>query len=370
MAIHQEREVLMLTNKQLSSVIINAIVVKMLVTFPRSIFAYCGNSAWLAMVYVTAVAFGLFSVIHRLYRTDKNVIGLAERVGGTVLRIITGILVFLVLSLNFVSIIRVFPEIIRLVLLQKTYVEIIGTVFVLVVIFGASCGIGAIARVHQIFLPVAGIVFLAFLIMLVPDLHFGYILPILGNGIKSIAVSGLSAMSVFSDLLVLNILIPKMKSVESYRKSGNKAILAGGVCSVLIFLFYGLCYAYPVSKEFIIPVYQLERLINLSDFFSRLEALFQFIWSISILLYSAMYAAVLAQVWGETFNLHHKKPLIAPAVIMLVGFALLPNSLNDMITVESVINRWIYIGAFLIPIIIGVLFKLKNVSRETKGEKI
>ena len=360
----------MLTSKQLSSVIINAIVVKMIITFPRSIFAYCGNSAWLAAVYVTAVAFAFFSVMHPLYRSEKNVIGLAEGIGGAVLRIITGFAVFAVLALNFVSIIRVFPEIIRLVLLQKTYVEIIGTVFVLVVIFGASCGIGAIARVHQMFLPVAGIVFLAFLIMLVPDLHFGYLLPILGNGAKSILIDGLSAMSVFTDLLVLNILIPKVKDIESYRKAGMKAILAGGACAVLIFLFYGLCYAYPASKEFIIPVYQLERLINLSDFFSRLEALFQFIWSISVLLYSALYAAVLAQVWGETFNLHHKKPIIAPTVIMLVGFALLPGSLNDMISVESAINRWIYIPAFIIPIVIGLLHKAKNVSRETKGEII
>lgn len=360
----------MLTNRQLSSVIINAIVVKMLVTFPRSVFAYCANSAWLAGIYATTVVFGLFCVMNPLYRTKKNVIGLAERVGGKILRIITGIAVFVVFSLNFISVIRVFPEIIRLVLLQKTYVEVIMTVFVIVVIFGASCGIESIARVQQIFLPVAGFVFLAFIIMLVPDLHFGYILPILGNGARSILFDGLSVMSVFVDLLILNILIPKMKETENYQKAGNRAIWAGGACAVLIFLFYGMCYAYPTSAEFIIPVYQLERLINLSDFFSRLEALFQFIWSISIFLYCALYAAVLAEVWGETFKLHHTKPLIAPIVIALVGVALLPESLNDMIRVEAIVNRWLYIPAFVIPIVIGLIFKAKNVSRETKGERI
>lgn len=352
----------MLTNKQLSSVIINAIVVKMLVTFPRNIFVYCGNAAWLTAVYATAVAFGLFCVILRMYPSKTNVIALADRVGGRALRIITGSAVFAVLALNFVSIVRVFPAIIRLVLLQKTYVEIIGTVFVFVVIFSASCGIEAIARVHQLFLPVSGVVFLAFLIMLVPDLHFEYIMPVFGNGLKSIFTDGLSTLSIFTDLLVLNILLPKMKETQNYKKAGSKAIVVGGVFSILIFLFYGLCYVYPASAEFIIPVYQLERLINLSDFFSRLEALFQFIWSISILLYSALYASVLGDVWRDTFGLHHSKPLIAPIIIGLVGVAVIPESLNDMLHFEGIINKWLYIPAFAIPLLIGTVYKMFHVK--------
>ena len=79
----------MVTNKQLSSIIINAIIVKMLLSFPRNIFVYCANSAWLAAIYSTAIAFGLFSILKKLYRTKDNVIGMADKVGGTTLRIIT-----------------------------------------------------------------------------------------------------------------------------------------------------------------------------------------------------------------------------------------------------------------------------------------
>ena len=358
----------MLTSKQLSSVMINAIVVKMIMTFPRDLFVYCGNSAWLAGIYATVIAFGLFFAIQKLYTTKDNVIGFADKLGGTALRIITGLAVFAVLAINFVDILRVFPEIIRLVLLQKTYVEIIGTVFVVTIIFGSWCGIEAIARVHQIFLPIAGIVFLGFLISLVGDIHGKNLFPILGNGIKPLFADGLRGLSLFSDLLLLNILIPYIKDVESFRKSGAKSILIGGGCAVLIFLAYGLCYVYPASAEFIVSVYQLERLVNLSDFFSRLEALFQFIWSISILLYSALYLAVLSEVWRESFGLHHTKPLVAPIVIMLVGLCGLPLSLNDMIYWEGIINKWLYIPAFAIPIIIGILYKLFHVKHSDGGQ--
>ena len=209
------------------------------------------------------------------------------------------------------------------------------------------------------FFPVAGIVFVAFIIMLVPEMDFNNLFPILGKGLPAVFFGGLEGMSIFTDLLLLNILIPYMKNVDAYRKSGTKAIVIGGGCACVILFLYALSYVYPASAEFIIPVYQLERLINLSDFFSRLEALFQFIWSISILLYCSLYVAILSLVWRDTFDLRHSKPLIAPISIILVGAAALPVSLNDMLAVEAHINRWIYIPAFLIPLLSGVVLKCR-----------
>lgn len=349
----------MLRKKQLTAMTVNAIVVRIIITFPRYVFEICGNSAYMAMIYVSAIALLCFGVTNPLYRTKINVIGMSERLGGKPLRIITGMCVFILLSLNFISVLRIFPEVIRLVLLQKTYTQIIAAVFAVCVVLGASLGLEAAARIHQLFLPIAAAVFAAFIIMLVPDLHFGYILPIFGNGLESIFVKALPTMSVFTDLLMLNILIPEMQESESYKKVGVKAIFYGGGCATLIFLVYGLCYSYPSSSQFIIPIYQLERLINLSDFFSRLEAVFQFVWSLSLLLYSVLYAAVLARVWGETFCLHHTKPIITPVIISLIGISLIPKSLNDMMLFEISVNRWIYIPSLLIPLVIGLLNKAK-----------
>lgn len=350
----------MLTKKQLSSVMINAIILKMIMTFPRNIFMICANSAWMAGIVSTAVALGLFCLIKQLYCAKSNVIDISYKLGGVPLRIITGLAVFLVLSLNFISIMRIFPEIIHLVLLQKTYVEFIDMVFIIAVIFGSWCGIEAIARVHQIFIPIAGIVFAAFIIMLLPDIKGVNLLPIFGNGAVALTKGSLSVMSIFSDLLMLNILIPFAKDPDDWKGAGNKSIIIGGICASLIFLAYGLCYAYPASSEFIVPIYQLERLINLSDFFSRLETVFQFIWSISILLYSALYLAVISETWRESFGLHHVKPLCAPITLTLIGVALIPDSLNDAIFWDGLINRWVYIPAFAIPIIIGALFHVKQ----------
>lgn len=358
----------MITRKQLTTMAINAIVVKMLVTFPRTLFEYCANTAWIACMFFSVVAWLLFLTVQNLYKSDANVIGTAEKIGGSGLRVCTGLLVFAVLGANIIGIFRTFPEIIRLVLLQKTYVEIIVTVFVLCIIFGAMCGIEAIARVTEIFIPVAGVIFAVFLLMLLPEMNIDYLFPILGNGIYSIAVKGISCMSLFTDLLLINILIPYAKTLDCYKKSGSRSIIIGGVCAVSIFLAYGLCYVYPASRNFIVPIYQLERLIHLSDFFSRLEAVFQFIWSIAIILYIALYAAVLSEVWRESFALKHSKPLIAPVVLVIAGVSMLPDSLNSMIYIEQIINKFIFIPAFLLPLIVGAIHKAKMFHVKQKGE--
>ncbi len=360
----------MLTQKQLLSVAINAIAVKMFITFPGTMFKVAGNSVWLASLLVTMIAAGVFALTRRLYPARENIITLSEKAFGSTGRVITGVLVFITLFINLLPIVREFPEIIKLVLLQKTYVEIITTALVIALIFSASLGITAVVRVIEIFIPISGLVFLAFLLMLLPNTHINYILPFLGNGIKSIMIGGLSIMSIFTDVLTLNILIPKAQALDCYRKSGTRGIIIGGIVATLIFLFYGLCYVYPASAHFLVPIYQLERLINLSTFFSRLEALYRFVWSIMILLYLSVELGILSEVWCETFRLPHSKPLIAPIMLTLTGFSWLPKTLEAMIGWEIVINRYIYIPALLLPLGVAIMYKIKMFHVKHPKEKL
>ena len=351
----------MLNRRQLTTIIINAITVKMLVTFPHNAIVLCGNAAWISAIYCTLIAAGLFWLISITYNSNKSVIQIAENIGGRWLQIAVGLVVFVVLAANFFPLISIFSEIIRLALLQQTLFEIIALLLIIAIILGAYCGIEAIGRVHGLFIPIIGTVFVIFILLLIPSFHFDNILPIMGNGIYNLFVGNISFLSLFADLLMLNILIPYTKNIGEFKKAGIKGVFIGGACAIVIFAAYGLSYAYPASEKFLIPIYQLEKLIRLSNFFSRLEAIFQFVWSISILLYGSLYAAVLAEVWRSSFGLKKSKPLILPIATILIGAALRPGSFSGIITWEEIINKWIYIPAFLIPIIIGIIGRIKRV---------
>ena len=99
-------EISMLTEKELSSIIINAIVVKILMAYPRAFILRSGNAAWISVIFSVLFAALLFGVVRLIYNSRYNVIDLAERIGGKVLRIITAAAVIAMMGINFFTIIN------------------------------------------------------------------------------------------------------------------------------------------------------------------------------------------------------------------------------------------------------------------------
>lgn len=349
----------MLSQKELTMIITNAFTVKMLLTYPNGLIDLCGNSAWIAVIISTAAAAAVFWITTLLYVPNKNIIGIAETLGGSGLRIATGVAVFVIMALGFFGVWRSFVEIIRLVLLQGTYIEFIALLFGITLLLGAMCGIKAIGRVHGIFIPVAAISFVLFVILAVPEFKTLNIFPIFGKGVKNTFLYGFNGLSIFGDLLMLNILIPYSGTLNNYKKSGAKSIWIGGACAFLIMICYNLIYTYPASADFIVPVYQVERLMRFSSFFSRFEAVFQLIWSLAIMLYGSAYSYTMALVWQSTFKLKDIKPVIYVTVAAMGAAALVPEDFELMILMERIINKYLFIPVLLLPLIFGAVSRIK-----------
>lgn len=359
----------MLQRKEMTTLLINVISTKMLLTFPRILIINSGNSAWIQIIYNTAITFLVFFVTFKIYRGKSNIIELAQKSGGKGLKIVVGLLVFLTLMINFTQIVRIFPEMIKIVLLQDFNVEYITVVFLIAIGVAAYIGIESIAKINYIFMPIAGVTLVAFLLLLIPYYNIDNIMPLFGNGYKSIFVNGINTVSLFSDLLLLNVLLPHCENIAEAKKSGKRAIIISSTIAIVIILAFCLIYPYPASKEFMVPVYQLARVIHLSSFFSRFEAIFQFLWSIIMLLYSAIYIYALCYVWQTTFSLKHYKPLIFPIVVISGVISLIPVSILDLLRSEKWENVIIYPVAFLLPLVFGIVSRKFYGEQKRKGDR-
>ena len=141
----------MLQNKEITSLIINSIFVKMLLTFPRIVITNSGNAAWLQIILNVLAVLLIYFITILVYKEKKNVIELADEKYGKWLKIPTGIIITLILFTNFLAVIKIFPETIRIVLLKKTPANLI------VLLLAAAVFIGAYV-LHPKF-PLAGVVF-------------------------------------------------------------------------------------------------------------------------------------------------------------------------------------------------------------------
>lgn len=359
----------MLEKREIACTFANFIVAKMFFTYPRMIVLNSGNAAWIQMIYITLIAYGLFLAVNRLNKKTEmeNIFVIAEKVGGRFLRIISGTIIFTVLIINLAMNIRVFSESIRTILLPNTPTSMVMLLFVIAISIAAYIGIYAICRIHSIFLPLAAIITAGFLIMLLPDIEISNIFPLAGTGTYNIFVRGLNDISLFGDIMIIYIILPFCKDKRDTKRSVSYSFLIGGISGTLIMIAYILVYPYPISTEFIIPVYQLARIVNVGHYFQRFEAFFEFTWSILMMLYSAFYLFVICYTFTETFKTVYYKEVIIPVVLLAASLGFIPTNfvtfLSDGYMFSKILNPFL----FIIPAITGALYMFKRKERRNKS---
>ncbi len=354
--------------KELTCILINLITVKMLFSYPRTLVLNSGNAAWIQTVFVSLFSCLFYWFVLFLYRKAemKGLIQLSNEIGGRGLKIVVGVLLSIVLLANSSLTTRLLPESIKTVLLPLSPMSLLILIFGIAMAFGAYMGIFSIARIHSLYIPVSGIFLLLFFALVFINADITNLYPILGEGTYNIFVKGFPAISIFSDMIVLFVLLPFCNNYDRAKKASHRALIISSIVNVLIVFFYNLIYSYPSSTEFLFPVYQMTKLIKIGDFFQRLEALFEFVWSFAVLLYSSLYLFVICYIWKETFDLKYYKPLVLPFAIIMCAVSYLPSSTVKIVKMQNISSLFFIPIAFFLPIILILLYLRKKKTRDTK----
>lgn len=357
-----------LNQNQLTFIISNLLIVKMIFAFPRSLFKTSGNSAWIQALYLVVIAYALLEITFMTYsKAGKlSIIQLAESIGKRPLKMLVSIIVTVIIGAFLCTEVRTFAESVKIILLPSTKIEYIMLVFAITAGFGAYYGLESLAIINAIFFPFCLFFLGVLVIWLVPNFEINNIMPIFGLGTKSIFVDGLENLSCFSDLLALNLLLPYCDNVEMVKKSGRNALLISGTVLVAISLAYGMCYPYPHSSDFLLTAYQLSRMVRAGEYFQRFEALFELVWTVTHILYSAIYIYIICTVLKDGFKLKYTKPIIPCVVTIVAMISFEPSSVMDLLSVSRIVKQIVFPFSYILPIIIPLLYMYK---RRKKHEK-
>lgn len=348
--------------KELYYLLTNLITVKMFFTYPRFMLINSGNAAWIQCIFVSLIAISVYFITVKLFSGTQNndLLDICEQSGGKWLKIIVGILLCVTFLINTALTIRALPESIKTVLLPLTPMRILLILSGITIALGALFGLYSIARIHALFMPLVFIVFGIMIILLLGDIRVSNIFPVFGKGTYNIFIKGLESVSIFSDIIALYILIPFCRSFNDAKKSATKAILTSFLIVFLIVFIYNTVYSYPASEEFLFPVYQMTRMIKIGDFFQRLEPIFEFFWTISILLYASFYLFLICYVWKKTFELKYYKPLVFPFSVLLISAAYIPSSSQEL-SFASRTTAFLTIPVCLVlPAVLAAFYKARN----------
>lgn len=349
-----------LNQRQLTLLMTNLLITKMTFSFPRFLFKTSGNGAWIQAIYMSLLAYVILklSLSFFEYTGNRSILSLSESIGKKPLKIAVSLIVAFIIVLHTTTEMRTFLESVKIVLLPKTKIEYILIFFGTTVAIGALCGFNALTTINALFFPFCLFFLVALILFLIPTYNINNIFPIFGTGIKRIFADGLLDMHCFSDLLALNILYPYIGDIKTIKKSGTRAVIISGTALTLICLAYGLTYPYPYSTEFLLIPYQLSRMVRAGEYFQRFEALFEFVWTLTHLLYSAIYVYILCLVFRSSFNLEGSRALLPCIVALLSLVSFIPSSVVELLDTSNMLKRISAPFALLLPIIIPLIYSI------------
>lgn len=354
------------------TLLINMICTKIFLNFPRAVAETAGTASWLLVLYDSVIVFIFFYIITRLYGRfeGKDLLDIGQHAGGSFGRLTVGLVVWVFLVIHTTIILREFAEDMKVIAFSVSPVSFVTMFFLVCMIAGVYFGIEAIMRFHAIAVPVIAIGYLAIVIAVLPFTDFTNLLPILGTGPAKIFGEGILGISVFSELLILFLMAPFLRTNRNLRKVGYVGL---GISTFFLLVsapVYIAALPYPTAMENFLPIYQLARLINYGRFFQRVEPLFMVVWVTAALLYLTMSFYFVVYIFRKTFGLQYQKPLILPFAVIIFTLSLLPQNLVTTVELEELFLRhlsWIVTFAAVIILLIIARTVKRRGRKEAKG---
>ncbi|CAM4491047.1 spore germination protein KB [Paenibacillus endophyticus] len=211
-------------------------------------------------------------------------------------------------------------------LLRITPIEIVVVLFVLVVAYAAHGGARTLGKLSEAIIGLVVLFFIciAFLLLLSGSLEPQRMLPFLSKGIMPLIKTSFSSSLwvPYGELIVFLVMFPQMGKKAAFRKAGMAAILSAGV----ILAFSDLLQIWSMGMEYekysTFPLLDAARLINISDFINRMDALVALIIIFGVFLKCAIFLYAGAKGISVIFG-KPSKTYIYPFALMIGALSLL-----------------------------------------------
>ncbi|PTM58111.1 GerAB/ArcD/ProY family transporter [Desmospora activa] len=300
---------------------------------PPAVAAVAKQDAWIATL--VAIAIGVLVVL--LYeRLGAQYPGMTpaelnERIFGKWLGKGISLLFFTFSFLLAALVLRDIGDFMVTQLLPETPISVIHLLFLLVVVMGIQMGLEPLARAAEIFFPIVLTLFIILLVLIIPELQWDRMLPILADGWRPIFQGAYVQLSIpYMELVVFLMVLPYVKRPERAKRAFIIGAFWGGVLLLVLTEATVLTLGNELSSLQPYPTFTMAKTINVGDFVQRIEAILGILWFLTIFVKMAVcfYASVLGM--AQTFRLQTYRPLVYPLALILFVLALVvsPNAVH------------------------------------------
>lgn len=289
---------------------------------PQITSYHAGRDMWMPPIWASIIRFLTVFIAYRLsmFYPNETMIQYSTRILGLVPgKIIGAIFLFFYLHANGI-IIREYAEFVVGAYLPETPLGVVMGIMILSCTFAVHGGVEVVARLAQMILPVAILLFILIIFLLLPEVEIFNMLPIMEKGITPSVKGAFILQGWFSEFFLIAFILPYLKDRDKGMKWGMISVFAV-MLTMLVTNFAVLFVLGDISASMIYPVMSAVQYISIADFLEHLEAIVMAIWVAGAFLKISVFCYVITLGTVQWLHISDYRPIVFPVGLLLMVFA-------------------------------------------------
>lgn len=277
---------------ELGCIVLNSIVYKILTGYTEKIVTLGGAAAWMTAVFDGIIFLGILKIVLKAYETyaDDGILDALQKRGRSGTCRAVAILAAIYFIFSAINTLSLACSALKVITYTNSPRWFLAMFFIVGAILTAVCGERAVRRIHSLTVLGICVVIAAIVILSLKYSDVYNLFPILGNGVKSVFGKGLSALFLYSDIVVI-LFLPRRGGEYSYKKTVMNSARIGVFLNVLAVLAVTL--NINPAERIDLPLYPLTKTANIGKLSARLDAAYQIVLIVSALVYLSLAVRIL-----------------------------------------------------------------------------
>ena len=299
----------------------------------------------------------MFKIIKN-FPTD-DIIDISEKVGGNVLKFIISLIFILFFILLILIALSDFSYLLKCIYFQNAPLTFILAFFILATLFANLTGFNSIKKICTIFTPILIFSFLIIFLKSLPNIALEDFTPILGYNYKATFQTGLLNLFFFNFLILYLFIMPLLKRKNDIKKIMFTSFSINIFILIITILSLIAIFTAHIHSTNINSLYFLTRSIELSTFIEQVDAIYIFIWILSLFIYMSILLFLITHILNKLFHFKDYKQTSYSLLSIIIGLALIFTDLSQITFLEETLFKYssiiITFGISLIILILGTL---------------
>ena len=357
-----------LSSKEAIFLIITIITNTIVLVTSQIVVESCSSSSIINCIYISIIAIILSLLICKLYKKfdGLNILDISNFLGGKLLKFIIGLVFLAYFSFTIIVLLNRLVDCLQLIFYPMTNTIFISLLFIVGVGLLCFTKNDAISKTNLLLLPIIIVSGILIFIANFKNYNFQNIYPILGNGINSTFISGITNLFSFSGLAYLYFLPSKLKTPSRFKYVTIVSIVVSSIIFLLTIAGTLFMFNNNLSEGELFPMYVGVRYIEFGNFFQRLDSVFLFLRIISFTMFFAITAKLCIAILKDISDMTDDRPIIYPYLLILFSFTMLIKNYAVLDFLQNTIFKILF---FTVVIGIGFLILFLANSKLKKKEK-